>query len=160
MRTNMSTNSKQIKQEIWMLSRYIGAVSARWITVILLIPALFYLNSTILYIICMVLLIPLLIRAFTTNRTPNQEENGVFTHVWQKYHFTLSKYQAEKRANPFTLLLLILWQYRMASSNLVVFWQLYPGLLIIINILCRILITILFRIYLHHRFFHLDLLDD
>lgn len=156
----MSTNNRQIKQEIWMLSRYIGAVSARRITVALLIPALFYLNSTILYIICMVLLIPLLIRIFTTNRTPNQEESGIFTHIRQKYHFTFSKYQAEKRANPFILLLLILWQYRIASTDLVVFWQLYPGLLILINILCRILIAILFRIYLHHRFLHLDLLDE
>lgn len=160
MNTNMSTKNRQSRQEIWMLSRYVGAVFARRITVILLIPALFYLNFTILYIMGMVLLIPLLIKAVTAGRSPKQEESGIFTHIRQKYHFSLSKYQAEKRANPFILLLLTLWQYKMASTDLVVFWKLYPGLLILINILCRILSALLFRIYLHHRFLNLELLDD
>lgn len=156
----MTMNNKQIKQEIWMLSRYIGTVYARWITVLLLIPALLYFNFTILYIICMVLFIPMLISIFATSRTSIQEENVIFTHVRQKYHYTLSKYLAEKRANPFILLLLILWQYKMAAADVAVFWQIYPGILVITNILCRLLLTLLFRLHLHHRFLQLDFLED
>lgn len=162
MSTNMSAKNRQIKQEIWMLSRYVSAVFSRRLTAILLIPALFYLNYTILYIICMILLIPLLIRLFATvtGGNPEQEESTIFPHIREKYHFSFSKYQAEKRANPFILLLLILWQCRMTSADLVTFWKLYPGLLVLINILCRILGSFLFRIYLHRSFLHLDLLDD
>ena len=156
----MSTNSRQINGEIWILSRYIGAIFARRITVILLIPALFCINFTILYIVCMILLIPLLIKTLTVNKAAEQNESSPFTNIRKKYHFTFAKYQAEKRANPFILLLLIFWQYRMISADVATFWQIYPGLLIIINILCRLLITVLFRIYLHHRFLHLDLLAD
>lgn len=156
----MSITTKQSKQEIWSISRYIGAVCARYITVVLLMPALIFLNGSVLYVILPLLALPLIIRAFAPDTTPDGSRNSMFIHTQQKYHYSFRKYQAEKNANPLILLLLILWQYRMINADLPVFWRVYPGMLLLIYILSRIGISILFRIYLHHRFLHLDTLED
>lgn len=154
----MDTESRQIKREARILSRFIGTIWAKWATFFLLIPAYPYLAPISVYLMALTALVPLVLDAIQGDKTTIAEP-AFLAQTKQKYHFSYKKYQAEKNANPLLLLFLCIWQYRLIPSGLPSFWHIYPGILIIINILSRLIITAIFRLTLHHRFFHLNMLE-
>lgn len=156
----MHTDTIQTKREIWQLSRYIGTIYAKWVTVVLLIPVLFSLAPSSEYLILLALLLPAFLQAVSQNRKDHADIAPVLLLTCTKYHFSNTKYQAEKNAYPLILLFLCIWQYRLMQTELFPALRIYPGIIIIINILCRLVATGLFRLHLHHQFTQFHMLDD
>lgn len=156
----MSEETIQIKQETNMLSRFVGTIFAKWTTFILLIPAFFYVTPVSVYIMLLTLLLPLLFQAVLGDQNSDSNPPLLLTYTEQKYHFSPKKYRAEKNANPFLLLSLLIWQFTLPIADFPVPWRIYPGGLLVVNIIIRLIVTILFRLHLHNRFFHLNILDE
>lgn len=156
----MVTDTMQIKQETRILARFVGTIWAKWITFLLLIPANFALAPISVYLMALTALLPLTLQAVFGDKTAKTDSPIFLTQIKQKYHFSYQKYRAEKNANPLLLVFLCIWQYMLVPSGLPAFWRIYPGLLIMINIMTRLITTIIFRLTLHYRFLHLKMLEE
>ncbi len=156
----MDNLTKQTKQEIRTLSRFMGNRYAKWVTCILLLPVLFSLAPSSEYFFLLTILLPLITQAIFKVTSTETNSKSILTLTRQKYHFSDAKYHAEKRANSLLLLFLCLWQYTLTSADLPSVLRIYPGILIIANIISRLAGTWLFRLYLHLQFTSLNTLDD
>lgn len=152
--------TRQTKQEIRTLSRFMGSRYAKRITCVLLIPVLFPLAPSAEYLLLLTILLPLIMQIVSKETSAETNSASVLTLTRQKYHFTDIKYRAEKRANPLLLLFFCLWQCTLSSADLPSILRIYPGILIIVNIISRLAGTWLFRLYLHLQFTSLNTLDD
>ena len=152
--------TRQTKQEIRTLSRLMGNRYAKWITCIFLLPVLFSLAPSSEYFLLLTILLPLIMQAVFKETSTETNSTSVLTRTRQKYHFSDAKYRAEKNANPLLLLFLCLWQFTITSADLPSILRIYPGILIIVNIISRLAGTWLFRLYLHFQFTSLNTLDD
>lgn len=156
----MDNLTQKTKQEIRTLSRFIGARYARWITFALQIPVFFPLYPSSQYIMLVTILLPLLLRAVLQKSSTNINQEPALPLIRQKYHYTDAKYRAEKNTTPLLLLFLCIWQIQILSVNLSPVLRIYPGILLIANVIIRLGGTLLFRFYLHHQFTQLHTLDD
>ena len=156
----MDNLKRQTKQEIRMLSRFIGSRFAKWITSVLLLPVFFSLAPSAEYFLLLTILLPLIMQIISKEISTETSSTSVLTLTRQKYHFSDAKYHAEKRANSLLLLFLCLWQYTLTRADLPSILRIYPAILIIANIISRLAGTWLFRLYLHLQFTSLNTLDD
>ena len=156
----MNNLTRQTKQELRTLSRFMGNRYAKWITCILLLPVLLSLAPSSEYLLLLTILLPQIIQVVFKETGTETSTTSVLTLTRKKYHFSHAKYLAEKRANPLLLLFLCLWQYTLISTDLPSVLRIYPGILIIANIISRLAGTWLFRLYLHLQFTSLNTLDD
>lgn len=156
----MDNLTRKTKQEIRTLSRFIGTRYARWITFALLIPVFFPLFPSSQYIMLITILLPLLLRAVFQKSSTNPDREPTLPLIRQKYHYSDAKYHAEKNTTPLLLLFLCIWQVRIMPTDLSPVLRIYPGILIIVNIITRLGGTLLFRFYLHFQFTQLHTLDD
>lgn len=152
--------TQQTKQEVRKLSRFMGYRYAKWLTCILLLPVLFSLAHSAEYFLALTILLPLILQVLSKDSGNKTSITSVLTLSRQKYHYSDIKYHAEKRANSLLLLFLCLWQYTLTWADLPSILRIYPGILIIVNIISRLAGTWLFRLYLHYRFTSLNTLDD
>lgn len=156
----MDSKTRKTKQEIRTLSRFIGTRYARWITFALLIPVFFPLFPSSQYLMLVTILLPLLLQAVFLKSSANMEFDPALPLIRQKYHYSDAKYRAEKNTTPLLLLFLCIWQIQIMPANLSPVLRIYPGILIIANIIIRLGGTLLFRLYLHQQFTRLHTLDD
>lgn len=156
----MDTYTRQLKQEIRGLSRFMGTRIAKWITSMLLLPVFFALAPASEYVLLLALLLPLLLQALFQKSEPDSKPVPILAITREKYHFSDAKFRAEKRANPLILLFLCLWQYTLLPADLSSILRIYPSILIAINIISRLAATLLFRLYLHHQFTQLNMLEE
>ena len=156
----MNNLTRQTKQELRTLSRFMGNRYAKWITCILLLPVLLSLAPSSEYLLLLTILLPQIIQVVFKETGTETSTTSVLTLTREKYHFSHAKYLAEKRANPLLLLFLCFWQYTLISTDLPSVLRIYPGILIIVNIISRLAGTWLFRLYLHLQFTSLNTLDD
>lgn len=156
----MDKLTQQTKQEARTLSRFMGSRYAKWITSVLLLPVLFSLAPFAEYFLLLTILLPLIMQIVSKETRIETNSKSILTLTRQKYHFSNAKYHAEKRANSLLLLFFCLWQYTLTSADLPSILRIYPGILIIVNIISRLAGTWLFRLYLHLQFTSLNTLDD
>ena len=156
----MDTNTRQLKQEIQALSRFMGARIARWITSALLLLVFFALAPSSDHILALTLTLPLLLQAVFQKSDTDAKPIPILTLTREKYHFSDAKFRAEKRAIPILLLVLCLWQYTLISTDLSPILRIYPAILIIINIISRLTATLIFRLYLHYQFTQFNMLEE
>lgn len=156
----MDTVTRQTKQEIRTLSRFVGTLYARRITFVLLIPVFFPMFPSSQYLMLLTILLPLLLQAVFQKSGTDEEISPILPLTRQKYHFSASKYRAEKNAGSLLLLFLCIWQTKTMSEGLSPILRIYPAILVIANIIIRLGGTLCFRLYLHHQFTRLYTLDD
>lgn len=156
----MDNITRQTKQDIHTLSRFMGSRYAKWVTCILLLPVLFSLAPSSEYFLLLTILLPLIIQVALKETGMETDSKSALALTKQKYHFSDAKYRAEKRAHSLLLLFLCLWQYTLTQADLPSILRIYPGILIIANIISRLAGAWLFRLYLHYQFTSLNTLDD
>lgn len=156
----MDSMTRQTKQELRTLSRFMGTRYARWVTFALLLPVFFPMFPSSQYLMLVTILLPLLLQAVFQKSNAIIERDPTLPLMRQKYHYSDAKYRAEKNTAPLLLLFLCIWQIQIMPANLSPVLRIYPGLLIIANITIRLGGTLLFRLYLHHQFTRLRTLDD
>ncbi len=156
----MDNLTRQTKQEIHVLSRFIGTRSARWITAILLLPVCFFLAPSAEYFLALTVLLPRILKLLLKKTDSGAASAPVLSQTLQKYHYSDIKYQAEKRTTPLLILFLCLWQCLLAPAGLHPILRIYPGIVIMVNIISRLTVTLLFRLYVHYQFITLNTLDD
>lgn len=156
----MDNITRQTKRDIHTLSRFMGCRYAKWLSCILLLPVLISLAPSAEYFLALTILLPLILQVLPKDSGSETRTTSVLTLTKQKYHYSDTKYHAEKRANSLLLLFLCLWQYTLTRADLPSILHIYPGILIITNIISRLAGTWLFRLYLHYRFTSLNTLDD
>lgn len=147
----MSDQRHAVKREATMLSRYIGLLAGRLTTVVLSFLCLSYLSPACVYISLFGLVLPLGLQS-VLSAGAGKEPDWQLPLTLKKYHFTALRFRCEKIAAPIFLVFLLGWQYALSRGEQPVFWGIVPALLFLVNVVVRILTTILFRIHLHREF--------
>lgn len=155
----MTENTLRIKQEVRILSRYMGLLTAKYITFAVLVCLYFPFRPASAYLAIFTLFFPLILRYLFAESRQETSESYILKQTMKKYHFSLLRYRAEKFANPLVLLFLLIWQAALNPKDLSAMIKLVPSAILILNVISRILSGCLFQIRLHHRFTSLESLD-
>lgn len=155
----MTENTLTLKQEVRMLSRYIGLLTAKYITFIVLVCIYFPFRPASAYLAIFTLFFPLILRFLFVENRQKTSESYILKQTMKKYHFSLLGYRAEKLANPLVLLFLLIWQAALNPKDISSIMKMVPSALLILNVISRILSGFLFQICLHHRLTNPESLD-
>lgn len=154
----MSKKHSAIKRETSMLSRYIGFLASRILTSVLAIFSILQLSPSCAYIAALGIFLPLLLQMVIADNKKKEPE-WQLPRTLKKYHFSYIRFQCERISAPILLLFIATWQYTLTRGECPLPWSIFPAFLFVSNIVLRIIITVCFRIYLHHEFTSMKQLD-
>lgn len=152
-----SVSSSQISSELHTIC---NAVGFRFSNIFLLIGLFFSLvlfppytyGSKGLYVFCAVIVFPPAFEYITGKKHPLQEKYKIFVFksIAQKYNYSGEKLQRQWYCFLTSCLFLLIWQfshYLHPSENK--FFQIYPALIFVLQILIRLIISLGLRVKLH-----------
>lgn len=155
----MSKQHSAIKRETVMLSRYIGFMASRLLTSALALFSILQLSPACAYIALLGICLPIVLQ-MVINNDKKKEPEWQLPKTMKKYHFSYIKFRCEMITAPIFLLFVATWQYSLTRGEMPFPWSIFPALLFVINIVSRILISLCFRIHLHHAFTSMKQLDS
>ena len=152
------SDSQRIYKELKLISNYLGLITAKYVTIILLAIVYYPMRPTPAYILATIIICPLLIRyALSTASQTDASKNFILYPTARKYGFTMPKYKAEKITYPLIVFFMVAWQLSINHYNVYAFpIHVFPSVILIVYIISRPFARLFFRIKLHYDFMHMN----
>lgn len=151
-------DSQRINKELKLISNYIGLITAKFITLAILIIVFYPMRPAPAYIIAAMILCPPIIRyGLYSKSTHDAVENFSLLPTAKRYRFTMHKYNSEKWSFLFTVFLLVAWQLSINHYDL--YFSLFkkmPSIILMIYIPARILVSIFSKLKIRFDFMHMN----
>lgn len=152
----ISISSSKINQELHTICTAFGMnishiflLLSLFISVFLFAPYQYGLQG--IYILCAILFFPLLLKSFVKKHAEKpQYQPLLFLSIAEKYHYFASRFIMQLYCFRISCIFLLLWQFSChlnPSENK--FFQIYPSLVLILQLMIRLLLSLVLRIKIH-----------
>ena len=112
------SDSQSIYKELKLISNYLGLITAKYVTIILLVIVYYPMRPTPAYILAAIIISPLLIRyALSMTSQTDASKKFILYPTARKYSFTIPKYKAEKITYPLIVFFMAAWQLSINHYN-------------------------------------------